>query len=84
MISMNDTNKVQDLKSIPDVEIEKRFSYHPPTEAQPQKYEEIRGMGKAFAELINELCPDSMDKREAIKKIEEAVFWANASIARYS
>ncbi len=59
-----------------------RFTYHAPKENQPQKYENIRKNGLAFAELIDSMCPDSREKALAITKIEEAVMWANASIAR--
>jgi hypothetical protein len=33
--------------------------------------------------LLKQLCPETANKTLAIRKIEEAVFWANASIARY-
>jgi len=61
-------------------EMEKRFTYHAPT--QPKKYVEMRGEAKLFAMVIEDLCPDSREKDLAITKIEEAVFWANAAIAR--
>lgn len=60
----------------------KRFSYHAPKENQPQKYENIRKNGLAFAELIDAMCPDSREKSLAITALEEAVMWANAAIAR--
>lgn len=59
-----------------------RFTYHQPKENQPQKYENIRKNALAFAELINEMCPDSREKSLAITALEECVFWSNASIAR--
>lgn len=63
-------------------DLEKRFTYHPPQPGQPEKYVEIRETAKKFAELLNTLCPDSREKSLAVTHIEEAVFWANASIAR--
>jgi len=33
--------------------------------------------------LLEKLCPETAKKTLAIRKIEEAVFWANASIARH-
>jgi len=60
----------------------KRFTYHPPTGNQPQKYDNIRKNALAFAELIDAMCPDSREKSLAITNLEEAVMWANASIAR--
>lgn len=60
----------------------KRFTYHAPKENQPQKYEAIRKNAMGFAELLDTLCPDSREKSLAITALEEAVMWANASIAR--
>lgn len=58
------------------------FTYHAPKETQPQRYEELRAKAREFAELILISCPDSRERSLAITKVEEAVFWANSSIAR--
>lgn len=63
-------------------QIEKAFTYHPPKEGQPQKYESIRATAKILAQAIDNRCPDSREKSLALTKLEEVVFWANASIAR--
>lgn len=64
-------------------QIENNFSYHAPKEGQPQKYEKIRDTAKDLAYLFDELSPDnSREKSLAMTKLEEAVFWINASIAR--
>ncbi len=63
-------------------ELDARFTYHCPTDEQAKKYTSIRGRARAFAELIDALCPESREKSLAITKLEEAVMWANASIAR--
>ncbi|MDF2615461.1 MAG: hypothetical protein K0Q47_116 [Sedimentibacter sp.] len=63
-------------------DLENRFSYHSPKPDQIGKYERIRDMAKEFAYLIRDNCPDSREASLAITKIEESVFWANASIAR--
>lgn len=62
--------------------IENNFKYHAPKEGQPQKYEEIRSNAKALAYLIDNHCPNSREKSLAMAKLEEAVMWANAAIAR--
>ncbi|GKU80187.1 hypothetical protein [Paenibacillus sp. L3-i20] len=62
--------------------IENNFSYHPPKEGQPAKYEAIRSLGKGLAIAFDELTPNSREKSLALTKLEEAVFWANAAIAR--
>lgn len=64
------------------MDIEKNFTYHLPKEGQPEKYTRIREVAKAFAELLDVACPDSREKSLAFTKLEEAVMWANASIAR--
>ena len=63
-------------------QINNNFKYHVPKENQPQIYETIRATGKNFAEVVNTYCPNSREKSIAITKIEEAVMWANAAIAR--
>jgi len=65
-----------------DKEIEKRFTYHPPKEGQPKKYEKLRMLAKELAYLITNLCPDSRERSLALTKLDEVVMWANAAIAR--
>lgn len=64
------------------IEIIRRFTHHQPTAQQVPMYERTRNKGREFAELINGQCPDNREKSIAISKVEEAVMWANASIAR--
>ena len=63
-------------------EIENNYTYHAPQEGQPERYERIRYKAKMLAAYINENCPDSREKSLAFTRLEEAVMWANASIAR--
>ena len=63
-------------------EIEKRFSYHSAKESQQVRFEQIRDAAKRFAHLINDLCPEGREKSLAITSLEQAQFWANASIVR--
>jgi hypothetical protein len=63
-------------------ELDTRFTYHPPKAGQPDRYERIRTAGRQFAEVIDELAPDSSEQSLAFTAIEEAVMWANAAIAR--
>ena len=65
-------------------EIDVRFTYHPPGPEQIPKYNRIRAEAKEFAEIIDELCPDSREKSLAITHLENAVYCANAAIARRS
>jgi hypothetical protein len=63
-------------------EILTRFTYHSPKDDQPKRYEEIREMARSFAVYIVINTPESREQSLALTKLEEAVFWANASIAR--
>lgn len=62
--------------------LERRFTYHPPKEGQPERYVAIRDKAKEFALLIEMSCPDSRERDTAIDRLDECVMWANASIAR--
>lgn len=62
--------------------IENNFKYHAPKDDQPKRYEELRTKGKELALMITNYCPPSREKALAMTKLEEAVMWANASIAR--
>lgn len=64
------------------MELTKRFTYHAPKGDQPRRYEEIRASAKTLAMGIDLACPESREKSIAMTKLEEAVMWANASIAR--
>lgn len=64
-------------------QIENNFKYHSPKEGQPEKYTAIREKAKELAYLIDKLCPNSREKSLSVTKLEEAVMWANASVARY-
>lgn len=64
-------------------DVANRFTYHPPADSdQANKYVDIRTYSGDLALRFLALCPDSRERNIAITKIEEAVFWANASIAR--
>ncbi|KJD44239.1 hypothetical protein [Paenibacillus terrae] len=63
-------------------QIENNFMYHPPKDGQPEKYEAIREKAKELAYLIEEEVPNSREKSLALTNLEQAVFWANAGVAR--
>lgn len=63
-------------------DIHKRFTYHPPKEGQPEKYENLRDVGKDLAFDIIASQPESRERSLAITKLEECIMWANAGIAR--
>lgn len=65
-------------------EIDNNFTYHAPKPGQPEIYEALRNDAKHLAKGINAVCPESREKSLALTNLEQAIFWANASIARNS
>lgn len=63
-------------------QIKKIFTYHPPKKGQTEKFVDIRNEALQFANLIDGSYPNSREKSLALTKLEEAVFFANANIAR--
>ncbi len=63
-------------------ELTKRFVYHPPKGDQPARYEQVRRHTLDLAVEFTTLCPESIELTRALVKLEEAVIWANAAIAR--
>lgn len=59
-----------------------RFTYHKADPAKGEVMSLIRSKGLEFANLIDSVAPDGREKSTAVTRIEEAVFWANAGIAR--
>ena len=64
------------------LDLEAIYKYHVPQKGQKEKYEAIREKAKELAIMISELCPASREQSVAFTNIENAVMWANASIAR--
>lgn len=64
------------------VEINHKFTYHQPKHDQPIRYQELREEAKVMAAKILMLTPESREQSLALTKLEECLFWANASIAR--
>lgn len=62
--------------------MKKNFSYTPPKDGRKDKYKALRAKGKEFAALMGYLVPESRELSLARTKIEEAIMWANAGIAR--
>ncbi|HVI77812.1 MAG TPA: hypothetical protein VM715_06545 [Candidatus Acidoferrum sp.] len=61
-----------------------RFAYHPPATDEKRKcHEHVREVCLIAAEEIVTLTgPSTREQSLAITKLEEAMFWANAAIAR--
>lgn len=76
------SNTGEQSQSISQRELDRRFTYHAPKDGQPEKYVALRDKAKEFAELVSKLCPPCRESSLAVTRIEEAVMWANSSIAR--
>lgn len=61
---------------------EKNFVYHPPKGDQTDRYASLRLCGNNLARALNESCPPSRELSLAMTNLEQAIFWANAAIAR--
>lgn len=61
---------------------ENNFTYHAPKEGQPERYRLLRSTAGELSKLLNEQCPISRELSLAQTHLEEAIFWANAAIAR--
>jgi hypothetical protein len=64
------------------LDIQKRFSYHPPKDDQAERYNRIRAEILATAMFIMENTPKSREQSLALTNLEQVLFWSNASIAR--
>jgi hypothetical protein len=67
---------------IDNLELSKRFTYHPPKGNQSEMYQQLRKEAALLAASIRNITPECREQSLAITKIEEAIFWANAAIAR--
>lgn len=63
------------------IDIERLFTYHPPSAGQRVHYEKLRDAARAFAVVLVEHTPNGADQSAAIRKLRECVNTANASIA---
>ena len=63
------------------MDIDNTFTYHRPFGTQPERYEHLRDVAKDLAMTIDLHCPESREKSLALTAVQQAVMWANASIA---
>lgn len=60
---------------------EQVFQYHAPHGTQQERYIALRAKAKELADLIITDCPPSREASLALTNVQQAVMWANASIA---
>ena len=64
-------------------DLKNRFTFHPATGDQPERYQAIREAALQLALGISESTPVCREQSLAFTHLEQAVMWANASIARH-
>lgn len=57
------------------------FTYQAPAPGQTEKYQQIRSKAKELGHVLNNQCPESAEKENALQHLQQAVMLANASIA---
>lgn len=57
------------------------FTYHAPHGTQQARYVELREKAREFAALIQADCPQAAETTLALRAVQQASMWANASIA---
>lgn len=64
-------------------DLKNRFKFHPAnTLAEQEAHEHVREACFELAEELDASLPEGREKIEAIKCLEESMFWSNAAIAR--
>lgn len=64
-------------------ELARRFNYHqPPNQRVVDKHQQVREGCHYAANVVATACPEGREKALALTKLEEAMMWANAAIAR--
>jgi len=63
------------------IDLNNIFTYHAPFGNQAERYEKLRAQVKFLAMIVLELTPECAEQTIAIRKLQEAVMFANAAIA---
>jgi hypothetical protein len=63
-------------------ELVNQYTYHAPGDKKIIQHANIRGNIYSVAKSVLETVPEGRERSLALTKLEEAMFWANAAIAR--
>ena len=64
--------------------LDREYTYHEPIDnVQIERYVYLRAAARTLAEDIMTMAPRSREQSLALTKLEEAIMWANAAIARH-
>ena len=67
---------------IPTAEIQKRITYHEPSPLAKAAHGRIRDYIERGLLFCNTEIPEGRENSLAVTKLEEAMFWMNAAVAR--
>lgn len=71
---------------MPSVSLQERidndFVFHPSNPSVNEKFASIRRTLHSEAIFLSDICPEGRELSLALTHLEEAMFWANAAIAR--
>jgi len=59
-----------------------RFTYHPPSEAKTRIHKLLRDAVFSCAVFVLKMTPSCREQSLALTRLEEALFYANAALAR--
>ena len=79
---MNQTDESRPQNEAPGETLFNRFRYHAPGEEIARRHEQVRETCLQAALRLESLTPRGREQSLAITKLEEAMMWANAAIAR--
>lgn len=63
--------------------VENDFTYHAPDDEARRSHEDVREVLRDAAHYLIDRLPAGRARSTALTKLEEAMFWSNAAIARH-
>lgn len=63
-------------------EVRRRFQHYAPSPETTEVHHEVRRTVRTAASNLADILPECREKSLAITALEEAMYWANAAIAR--
>jgi hypothetical protein len=72
-----------DPRATPAAELSHRFAYHPPrSRSRVEAHEKVRTTLLSTTTALTDFLPPGRETSLVVTKLEEAMFWANAALAR--
>lgn len=78
------TKPSMDPKAAVLIDVQNRFTYHPPKDGQADQYTRLRDRFRELAENLVLSTPISREQATALTLLDQAMMMANAAIARNS